>query len=353
MCRAAAKNWSAWSSTHTALLSLEDEELPQQDRVRFGQSVRAALVAGASGIRVRRWVSRRRQLLAGGDFRARAMRGRSRAGGTPPVDTAQIEQRIEQEVDARLGDAVAKAVSERRPAQDQTIAQAVATAEKRFESRSAGRSGDAQQTAAYYRDQKMSLMATKVPPVNDAQGRPMKTPLIASLMLCALPAGSMADKPKVIRAMLERWRRAWMPKLLALWPLAIRRKWSASTQGAYINGYGAVFMSEMNLAPAAGISPFHPTIKPEEIKRTHDKKVQRIAAQLRSAMRKMLVGFGRIARLGSGRRADRAGRLAVLLELGESRGAAGSDRDARTQEAAAAGQGRRRPTKPPSSSDEF
>ena len=30
------------------------------------------------------------------------------------------------------------------------------------------------------------------------------------------------------------------------------------TQGAYINGYGAVFMSEVNLAPAPGISPFHP-----------------------------------------------------------------------------------------------
>ncbi len=60
------------------------------------------------------------------------------------------------------------------------------------------------------------------------------------------------------------------------------------TQGAYINGYGAVFMSEFNLAPAAGISPFHPTVSPEEIKRTHDKKVQRIAA-LRNAMREMLV----------------------------------------------------------------
>ena len=31
----------------------------------------------------------------------------------------------------------------------------------------------------------------------------MNTALIVSLMLCALPAGSMADKPKVTRTMLE------------------------------------------------------------------------------------------------------------------------------------------------------
>jgi len=60
------------------------------------------------------------------------------------------------------------------------------------------------------------------------------------------------------------------------------------TQGAYIDGYGAVFMSEINLAVAPGITPFHPIVKPEEIKRTHDRKVQRIAA-LRNSMRDILV----------------------------------------------------------------
>jgi len=60
------------------------------------------------------------------------------------------------------------------------------------------------------------------------------------------------------------------------------------TQGAYISGYGAVFMDEINLAPAAGISPFHPTISAEEAKRTHDKKVARLV-KLREAMQQMLV----------------------------------------------------------------
>jgi len=114
----------------------------------------------------------------------------------------------------------------------------------------------------------------------------MKSALIVSLMLCALPAGSMADA-KVTRTMLEAMEKSVDGKLQNLYGLDPAEIVGA-TQGAYINGYGAVFMSEVNLAPATGISPFHPTRKPEEIKRTHDKKVQRMAA-LRNTMRDILV----------------------------------------------------------------
>jgi hypothetical protein len=115
----------------------------------------------------------------------------------------------------------------------------------------------------------------------------MRIAAIVSLLLCALPAGSMADKPKVTRTMLEAMEKSVDGKLQSLFapdPAEI----VGVTQGAYINGYGAVFMSEINLAPAAGITPFHPTVSPDEIKRTHDRKVQRIAA-LRNSMRDMLV----------------------------------------------------------------
>jgi hypothetical protein len=115
----------------------------------------------------------------------------------------------------------------------------------------------------------------------------MKIALIVSLALCALAAGSMADKPKVTRPMLEAMEKSVDGKLQNLYGLD-PAEIVGVTQGAYINGYGAVFMSEVNLAPATGISPFHPTLKPEEIKRTHDKKVQRIAA-LRNAMREILI----------------------------------------------------------------
>ena len=115
----------------------------------------------------------------------------------------------------------------------------------------------------------------------------MKIAAIVSLILCALPAGSMADKPKVNRGMIEGMEKSVDWRLQRLWP-GDSAEVLGLTQGAYINGYGVVFMSEINVAPAAGITPFHQTVTPDEVKRTHDKKVQRMAA-LRSAMREILV----------------------------------------------------------------
>ena len=115
----------------------------------------------------------------------------------------------------------------------------------------------------------------------------MKTAAIVAMMLCALPSGSMADKPKVSRVMIEAMEKSIEAKLQSLFapdPAEVM----GVTQGAYINGYGAAFLGEINLAPAPGITPFHPSVKPDEVKRTHDKKVQRIAA-FRNTMRDILV----------------------------------------------------------------
>ncbi|MBZ5609664.1 MAG: hypothetical protein LAP38_15495 [Acidobacteriia bacterium] len=111
---------------------------------------------------------------------------------------------------------------------------------------------------------------------------------IAVLVLCAIPSGSMADKPKVSRAMIKPMEESLDNRLQRLWaddPIQVL----GLTQGLYINGYGVVFMSELNLAPGAGISPFHPKVTPDEVKRIHDKKVARIA-QLKETMADMLVG---------------------------------------------------------------
>lgn len=62
------------------------------------------------------------------------------------------------------------------------------------------------------------------------------------------------------------------------------------TQGAYIPGYGAVFMGSLNLAPMAGITPFHQTVSKEEIARIHDKKVKRVP-KLKELMQQMLVNL--------------------------------------------------------------
>ena len=119
----------------------------------------------------------------------------------------------------------------------------------------------------------------------------MRIAAVVSLLLCALPAGSLADKPKVNRAMIEAMEHSLDRKLSSLWP-GDPMEVVGLTQGAYVQGYGAIFMGEVNVAPAAGITPFHPSATPDEIKRTREKKLQRMA-QLKVAMREMLADSAR------------------------------------------------------------
>jgi hypothetical protein len=117
----------------------------------------------------------------------------------------------------------------------------------------------------------------------------MKVAAISLLLLCVLP--SMADKPRVNRGMIASMEQSLDRKLLGLWPQDPVEMVGLS-QGTYIQGYGAVFLGEVNLAPATGISPFHPTVRPDEVRRNHEKKLQRMAA-LRSTMRSMLIDSAR------------------------------------------------------------
>jgi hypothetical protein len=119
----------------------------------------------------------------------------------------------------------------------------------------------------------------------------MRVAALAMLLLCALPAGSMADKPKVNRAMIEAMEHSLDRKLSSLWP-GDPVEVLGLTQGAYVDGVGAIFIGEVNVAPAAGITPFHPSVTPDEIKRTREKKLQRMT-QLKTAMREMLVDSAR------------------------------------------------------------
>ncbi len=113
----------------------------------------------------------------------------------------------------------------------------------------------------------------------------MRIAVVALLAVCALPG--VADAPKVNRGMIEAMQRSLDNKLSGLWPQDPAEVLGLS-QGTYIQGYGAIFLGEVNLAPAAGISPFHPSVSPDEVRRTHDKKMQRMTA-IRTAMRAMLV----------------------------------------------------------------
>src|SRR5258708_23793001 len=115
----------------------------------------------------------------------------------------------------------------------------------------------------------------------------MRTVAIASLLLCALPIGSMADKSKVSRAAIQAIEGNMDSHLMKLWPDDPMQVLGL-TQGAYINGFGAVCMSEVNLAPGAGITPFHQTITKDELTRMHDKKLTRLP-KLKDAMQEMLL----------------------------------------------------------------
>jgi hypothetical protein len=117
----------------------------------------------------------------------------------------------------------------------------------------------------------------------------MKIFAIVGVMLCGLAAGTLADKPKVNRSTLEAMEKSLDRKLSGVWagdPLP--GEVVGLTQGAYIQGYGAVFMSEVNVAVTGGLSPFHPAISPEDVKRVHEKKLARLI-QMRTAMQDMLM----------------------------------------------------------------
>jgi len=60
-----------------------------------------------------------------------------------------------------------------------------------------------------------------------------------------------------------------------------------ATRGVYLEGYGAVFTTELNLIVSPNISPFHQSFTKIEIARIHERKAQRLPL-LRQEMRELL-----------------------------------------------------------------
>ena len=115
----------------------------------------------------------------------------------------------------------------------------------------------------------------------------MKLYALAVALSLSLPVGSIADKPKVNRPMIAALEKSFENQLAKLWPddpVSV----IGVPQGLYINGYGAVFTAQVNLAPAPGITPFHQTNTKEDVARTHHKKLERLP-RLREAMQDMLL----------------------------------------------------------------
>jgi anti-sigma factor RsiW len=148
--------------TQTALLSLEDEEMPQRiafvsDKVfepRWWQTI---------------WRSGPAMGFASAAMLAAAILAHAYVRPVPgpgqTVDTAQLEQRIKREVNARLDNAVAKAVSESEARQTQQVAKVLDAAEKRHASERQTEMAMVQQMARYYQQQTNRALVA----VNDAR----------------------------------------------------------------------------------------------------------------------------------------------------------------------------------------
>ena len=109
--------------------------------------------------------------------------------------------------------------------------------------------------------------------------------LAALAMACICLTG--AERPRVNRATLAAVEKNFdrrLEKDVVESPFQLL----GMTRGVYLEGYGAVFTAEVNLASGPTVSPFRPSLSKEEIDRLRQRKLERIPV-LKRAMREMLV----------------------------------------------------------------
>ena len=115
----------------------------------------------------------------------------------------------------------------------------------------------------------------------------MKRTSIALTLAIFFLSIASADRAKVSRASVAAMEESLDKRLAGMFPedpvMLV-----GVTKGTYITGYGTVFMGELNLAPSAGITPFHQTISKEEIVRIHQKEVDRVP-KLKQVMQELLL----------------------------------------------------------------
>jgi hypothetical protein len=109
----------------------------------------------------------------------------------------------------------------------------------------------------------------------------------AGLLLIALPLSSLADKPLVSRPALMAAEKNFESHIGKLWPDDPVAFW-VYPQGMYVNGFGAVFSAQVNLAQGTAITPFHQSVTKDEIVRLHNKKLERMT-QFRQAMEDIML----------------------------------------------------------------
>jgi len=156
--------------THAALLTLKEEEVPRRiafvsDKIfeprwwqRIWHSVPAMGFASA--------------MVLAAAILVHAYNRPVTNVQAAPIDTAQVEQRVETEVSKRLDAQVAKAVARvvsDSEARETKLARLLEAAEKRFASERQSDIAMIQQTAQYYRDKIGQIMVASNRTVGDAQ----------------------------------------------------------------------------------------------------------------------------------------------------------------------------------------
>lgn len=113
----------------------------------------------------------------------------------------------------------------------------------------------------------------------------LATGAFAALMLIAATAVPSRVTRTSLRS-LEQSADTSLETLVREDPLSIL----GSTRGVYLQGYGVVFTTEVEMAASAAPNPFRPALNKEGIARLREKKRVRIAF-LKENMRNMLVSF--------------------------------------------------------------
>lgn len=100
-------------------------------------------------------------------------------------------------------------------------------------------------------------------------------------------AGALLLSAAVSRPMINGVERSFNARLESLFPGELFAVLD-TPQGVYVEGFGIVFTSRVNLVEAPGLGPFRPALKATELSAIREKKIQRLPV-LRDSMRDAMV----------------------------------------------------------------
>ena len=115
----------------------------------------------------------------------------------------------------------------------------------------------------------------------------MKQALILLTVVTMALGAAVGDKLRVKRAALAAMEKSFDNRILKI---SVENPFDllGTTRGMYLDGYGAVFTTEVNLVVTAPLSPFRQSISKEEVARLRLAKLQRLPL-LKLNMRDMLI----------------------------------------------------------------